>query len=158
MVLLSSTALYKHVLLEAILPNEFWDVLFWGPRVKNSRRDLLSTNVSEREGDGERQMITSTADRFLTVVCMATVSLTNVLKNFHIFSLTDLMSHDPPKTHFYTKKKQSERILERLMWHLCADNRDMWCVCVGVMCLSVSCWRRISCDVAVKPSLCLLYK
>lgn len=40
----------------------------------------------------------------------------------------DLMT--PPR-HIYTKKQTRQRILERLMSHLCADNRDMWCVCVG---------------------------
>lgn len=76
--------------------------------------------------------MTSTADRFLTVVCMATVSLTNVEKKTFIFSVWQtswVMTH-PRRTFAPKKTTIRERILERLMWHLCADNRDMWCVCV----------------------------
>lgn len=35
-------------------------------------------------------------------------------------------------THTHKKKTIRQWILQRLMSHFCADNRDMWCVCVRV--------------------------
>ncbi len=88
----------------------------------------MCVRESQKQGAGERCGIDVGE-----IICLATLFFDfNIINSFTEYFQVDKQRYDlmTPSRHIYTKKQTRQWIQERLMSHLCADNRDMWCVCL----------------------------